>query len=485
MNNAIERDVFVLRDMTAVAQPIEYVQGTNAIPLVFHIRDYEVPSGATVRVYIKKPSTKAEYDTATLDGNTVTVDVKDTMFLELGLNFVQIAIASGEKTLVTFEYPVQAKRNNVAGELPESENNSNFLDDYIAQLNEIIANTEELMEASDEAMQSATEAESSATAAGNYATEAESVAHGGTGTRQNEDTDNAMYYYEQAQSIAQGLNGALLPMGTIPFAQLATVSKDAGYMYNISDDFTTDSTFKEGAGHSYPAGTNVYYTGDGLWDCLAGSFVTGVKGNKEPAYRQGNVNLTPENIGAVSNETFNAFTADLINLVYPIGSIYMSTNNVSPATFLGGTWEQIKDKFLLSAGDTHSAGETGGAESVTLATANLPSHSHGLNSHRHSIPALSGTAASGGSHQHNVDMHRCENEASGYGLDLAGGFTDRVMINHPNGMTVKAGGAHTHSVTTTASNTGNASGNTSNTGSGTAHNNMPPYLAVYMWKRTA
>ena len=300
--NSIERDVFVLRDMTAVAEPIEYVQGTNAIPIVFHIRDYDVPAGAAARVYVKKPSTKAEYDTVTLDGNSVTVDVKDTMFLEIGINFLQIAIVIVEKTLVTFEYPVQVRRNNVAGELPESENNSNFIDDYIAQLDEIIKNTEKLMEASDEAVQSAAAAENSATAAGNYATEAESFAHGGTGTRQNEDTDNAMYYYEQSKSIAQGLNGALLPMGTITFAQLSTVSKDAGYMYNISDDFTTDSTFKEGAGHSYPAGTNVYFTGDGYWVCLAGAFVSGVKGNKESAYRQGDVNMTPEDIGALSED---------------------------------------------------------------------------------------------------------------------------------------------------------------------------------------
>ena len=129
--------------------------------------------------------------------------------------------------------------------------------------------------------------------------EAKSYAHGGTESRENEDVDNAKYYYEQARGISEGLQGSLLPMGTITFSQLETSTKQSGYMYNISDEFTTDDTFKEGAGYTYPAGTNVYYTADGYWDCLAGTQVTGVKGNAESSYRKGNVNITPENINAL------------------------------------------------------------------------------------------------------------------------------------------------------------------------------------------
>ena len=149
----------------------------------------------------------------------------------------------------------------------------------------------------------ASAASTSAANAADSATEAESYAHGGTGTRENEDSDNAKYYYEQAKGISEGLQGSLLPMGTITFSQLETSTKQSGYMYNISDEFTTDDTFKEGAGYTYPAGTNVYYTADGYWDCLAGTQVTGVKGNAETSYRKGNVNITPENIGALSKES--------------------------------------------------------------------------------------------------------------------------------------------------------------------------------------
>ena len=127
---------------------------------------------------------------------------------------------------------------------------------------------------------------------------AKSYAVGGTGTRQNEDADNAQYYYEQSRSILESFSGALLPMGTVTFVNLPKVgSVTAGWMYNISDAFTTTSDFKEGSGFSVPAGSNVYKTADGYWDVLAGSPVTGVKGNAETSYRKGNVNITPANIG--------------------------------------------------------------------------------------------------------------------------------------------------------------------------------------------
>ena len=62
-----------------------------------------------------------------------------------------------------------------------------------------------------------------------------------------------------------------MPMGTISFSELANVDKMAGYVYNIRDDFVTDARFAEGTGKSYTAGTNVYYTAQGLWDCFGGS----------------------------------------------------------------------------------------------------------------------------------------------------------------------------------------------------------------------
>ena len=116
-------------------------------------------------------------------------------------------------------------------------------------------------------------------------------------------TNSAKYYYEQCKAISESFAGSLRPMGTVKFAELPALSLvTAGDMYNISDEFVTTTDFKEGAGNTQAAGTNVYKTVDGMWDCLAGSPVTGVKGANETTFRRGNVNITPEDIGALASE---------------------------------------------------------------------------------------------------------------------------------------------------------------------------------------
>lgn len=154
-------------------------------------------------------------------------------------------------------------------------------------------------EKANSAANSATIAVSNSNAAQQYASNAAASAN----TAQNyavADTDSAKYYYEQARRISESFSGALRPMGTVTFANLPALSATtSGNMYNISDQFTTTSDFKEGAGNTIPAGANVYKTEDGKWDVLAGTPVTGVKGSAESAYRRGNVNITAENVGAV------------------------------------------------------------------------------------------------------------------------------------------------------------------------------------------
>lgn len=154
-------------------------------------------------------------------------------------------------------------------------------------------------EKANSAANSATGATSSANTAQQYASNAAISAS----TAQNyavADTDSAKYYYEQARRISESFSGALRPMGTVTFANLPMLSETAsGNMYNISDQFTTTADFKEGAGNVIPVGANVYKTEDGKWDVLAGTPVTGVKGNAESRYRRGNVNITAENVGAV------------------------------------------------------------------------------------------------------------------------------------------------------------------------------------------
>lgn len=121
------------------------------------------------------------------------------------------------------------------------------------------------------ALSSEQNAKSSETNALNSANRAQSYAVGGTGTRIDEDYDNAHYYYNLTKNIVIGLDTGFIPMGTVSFSELASVEKATGYVYNISDDFVTDESFREGVGRSYTAGTNVYFCASGVWDCFGGA----------------------------------------------------------------------------------------------------------------------------------------------------------------------------------------------------------------------
>ena len=141
-----------------------------------------------------------------------------------------------------------------------------------------------------------------------------------------------------------------------------------------------------------------------------------------------------------ANEKIDTNTNNIAQL-YPVGSIYLSVNDTNPSTFIGGTWERIKDRFLLAAGDTYAAGSTGGEAKHVLTVSELPKNIGQLN-------ALSWA-----------------NKA----YDTKGAFS--IKQNH------------TDKAASDGSYFGDATYSLS--GGGASHNNMPPYLAVYMWVRTA
>lgn len=185
----------------------------------------------------------------------------------------------------------------------------------------------------------ASEAAQSATAAGNSASTATSKAVAASTSASNAATSeaNAKKYYEQAKAISESFSGALRPMGTVSFANLPSVgSASAGDMYNISDEFVTTSDFVEGAEITEPAGSNVYKTGAGKWDVLAGSPVTGVKGANEANFRRGNVNITCANIGALEAN----------------GD---SESNVTTFTSNDSTTGDSTAPALLTSGETHAS----------------------------------------------------------------------------------------------------------------------------------
>ena len=135
---------------------------------------------------------------------------------------------------------------------------------------------------------------------------------------------------------------------------------------------------------------------------------------------------------------------DLIDTIYPVGSIYMSVSNTSPSILFGGTWEQIQDKFLLASGSTYSNGATGGS-----ANAVVVGHSHGIE---------------------NTDYYFVGKKKT------ESGGTKRV--------TVPTSGSNYAYVSSGSSAFGNFGGTQYNGVDGTGKN-MPPYLTVNVWKRTA
>ena len=224
-----------------------------------------------------------------------------------------------------------------------------------------------------EAAESATKALESA----NVAAFSASYAVGGTGLREGENTDNSKYYYEQAKQISQGMNG-LIPMGTIAFEDLPTSGIVKNSMYNISNNFTSDDRFIDGGGKAYGAGSNVYYTSSGKWDVLAASAVMGVKGAKEDSYRQGNVNITPDNIGALatdgdSKDNTVTFTSEDVADGDAISwtSVTALKSGISHATFFQRVSQMFKNvRYLykmLGTTDISAIGDgtiTGGLDAI-------------------------------------------------------------------------------------------------------------------------
>lgn len=154
----------------------------------------------------------------------------------------------------------------------------------------------------------------------------------------------------------------------------------------------------------------------------------------------------------VTNQLFfqTAETNFVLDNVYPIGSIYMNVNSTNPGTLFGGTWEQIQGKFLLGMSSSYPAGSQGGEASHTLTTEEMPSHGHN--------PA---------------------NQSGYYGF-----ITNSKKAFEIGDMGSQSGSGRYYPYSTVAF---DVSRNTltGTTGGGNSHNNMPPYLSIYIWKRTA
>jgi len=213
-----------------------------------------------------------------------------------------------------------------------------------------------------------------------------------------------------------------------------------------------------------------------------------------------------------------AVTAAQINVlqkVFPVGSFYTSYNiKTDPAQLLGfGTWTAVQGRFLLSASSAYPAASTGGAATHAITVAEMPAHSHtgsiaSAGDHTHTA-----TTASAGAHTHTrgtmdiTGYHGSEALISGgaseghpYGGAFyvsagqgghvggnIGGGSEQLNFQASRswiGATASAG-AHTHTVTVATNGAHTHTVTIDSTGSGSAMSLLPPYVAVYMWRRTA
>ena len=213
------------------------------------------------------------------------------------------------------------------------------------------------------------------------------------------------------------------------------------------------------------------------------------------------------------------FKKDIVDLIYPVGSIYISMNSADPSTLFGGTWEAFgQGRVLIGAGTgddgstslSFTAGGTGGEYKHDLLTGEMPSHTHSFrgttaannHSHTHSYTKATGvrghklTEAEIPAHTHAVPN-------PGYYAALSTpntGFGAFAVVNPPIGKkdgystgSIGGNGSHNHELSTSSATSGSESqnhthtfsGTTGNAGSGSPHNNIQPYIVVYMWKRTA
>lgn len=160
----------------------------------------------------------------------------------------------------------------------------------------------------------------------------------------------------------------------------------------------------------------------------------------------------------MSTTKIRAEQTNLIDTIYPVGSIYMSVSSTNPGTTFGvGTWtawgEGRVPVGVAGSGTFNTVEKTGGAETHTLTTAEMPEHTHTQNSHSHRTDSSSTS---------NGDWLGLTGGGEG-GWGLASGTNNNIY--------------HLELTSTTATN--------QNTGGGGSHNNLQPYITCYMWKRTA
>lgn len=177
----------------------------------------------------------------------------------------------------------------------------------------------------------------------------------------------------------------------------------------------------------YPAGAHILGSNGVEYIAVAAS---------GPTVTGGSVNPTTD----VNFTRWKSYQRSLVDIIYPVGSIYMSVNSVNPGTLFGGTWQAISGRFLLAASSTYPLGTTGGAVNKQLSVNEMPAHTHVASTADAGGHVHTATNANGGAHTHTISVTA--------GAQSAGAHTHGVTYAATSvSATAASNGAHTHGVT--------------------------------------
>ncbi len=174
--------------------------------------------------------------------------------------------------------------------------------------------------------------------------------------------------------------------------------------------------------------------------------------------------------GNIQNITDPTFKTALLNFCYPIGSLYWSSKDTDPSELFGGTWIQIKDRFIWAKGDEDTVDDTGGSKTVQLTVENLPAHNHTFSGTTGNVTGTSSTWT----HSHGMQCYygNAYSDASVWSYRFAESSNaehNYVGVKYVDSVNLQ----HTHTF----------NGTTGSIGNGTEFPIMPPYVVKYCWER--
>ena len=218
----------------------QYDKGTGRLIVKLYEGDVAYTPTGTAVIQGTKPDGKGFTYSATLSGNTVTADLTEQMSAVAGRVRCQIVVTESTGRTGTFVFILDVQRSALPANTDLSESDYQLIEQAIQDAQDAVEDAE-------------------AWAVGE---------RGGIPVGPTDPTfeNNSYFWCLQASQYAQG---GLHYSGSVLFAYIPTTGMTVGDMYNIEDDFTTDSRFQEGAGIHCAAGTNIAWNPNNKWDILA------------------------------------------------------------------------------------------------------------------------------------------------------------------------------------------------------------------------